>query len=62
MSPEQRDRFARVSEVAELELDGVAGWDFWKEANQKAGLFREDRAGPVSRGWARSPGRSPGGG
>ena len=30
--------FARVSEVAELEIDAVAGGDFWKQANQQAGL------------------------
>lgn len=30
--------FARVSEVAELEIDAVAGGQFWKEANQEAGL------------------------
>lgn len=30
--------FARVSEVAELEIDAVAGGDFWKKANQQAGL------------------------
>jgi alkylhydroperoxidase family enzyme len=31
--------FARVSEVAELEIDAVAGGDFWREANKKAGLI-----------------------
>lgn len=30
--------FARVSEVAELEIDAIAGGDFWKKANQQAGL------------------------
>lgn len=30
--------FARVSEVAELELDGIAGGAFWKKANEQAGL------------------------
>lgn len=30
--------FARVSEVAELEVDAVLGGEFWKKANQDAGL------------------------
>ena len=30
--------FVRVSEVAELEIDAVMGGDFWKKANEKAGL------------------------
>jgi alkylhydroperoxidase family enzyme len=30
--------FARVSEVAELELDAIAGGAFWKQANDQAGL------------------------
>lgn len=30
--------FARVSEVAELEIDAIGGGDFWKKANEKAGL------------------------
>ncbi len=30
--------FARVSEVAELEIDAVDGGSFWKDANKKAGL------------------------
>lgn len=33
--------FARVSEVAELEIDAVLGGDFWKQANQEAGLISE---------------------
>jgi alkylhydroperoxidase family enzyme len=32
--------FARVSEVAELEIDAVAGGDFWKKANEQAGLAK----------------------
>lgn len=30
--------FARVSEVAELELDAVIGGDFWKKANETQGV------------------------
>ena len=30
--------FVRVSEVAELEVDAVLGGEFWKKANQDAGL------------------------
>lgn len=30
--------FVRVSEVAELEIDVIVGGDFWKKANQEAGL------------------------
>lgn len=30
--------FARVSEVAELEIDAIGGGEFWKKANEKAGL------------------------
>ncbi len=30
--------FVRVSEVAEIEIDAVLGGDFWKKANQDAGL------------------------
>jgi alkylhydroperoxidase family enzyme len=30
--------FARISEVAELEIDAVLGGEFWKQANQDAGL------------------------
>ena len=30
--------FVRVSEVAELEIDAIIGGDFWKKANQAAGL------------------------
>ena len=30
--------FVRVSEVAELEIDAVLGGEFWKKANQEAGL------------------------
>jgi alkylhydroperoxidase family enzyme len=33
--------FARVSEVAELEIDAVLGGDFWKKANDAAGLSNE---------------------
>ena len=33
--------FARVSEVAELEIDAIGGGEFWKKANQKAGLGGE---------------------
>jgi len=32
--------FVRVSEVAELEVDAVMGGDFWKQANEKAGLLK----------------------
>ena len=31
--------FTRVSEVAELEIDAVAGGDVWKKSNEKAGLL-----------------------
>lgn len=31
--------FARVSEVAELEIDGISGGAFWKKANEKAGML-----------------------
>lgn len=31
--------FVRVSEAAELEIDAVLGGDFWKQANQEAGLI-----------------------
>ncbi|NLR72770.1 carboxymuconolactone decarboxylase family protein [Novosphingobium sp. ERN07] len=34
--------FARVSEVAELELDMVMGGDFWKSANAAAGVVHEE--------------------
>jgi alkylhydroperoxidase family enzyme len=30
--------FARVSEVAELEIDAIGGADFWRDANRQAGL------------------------
>jgi alkylhydroperoxidase family enzyme len=30
--------FVRVSEVAELEIDVIVGGDFWRQANQQAGL------------------------
>jgi hypothetical protein len=30
--------FVRVSEVAELEVDAVLGGEFWKKANDEAGL------------------------
>lgn len=30
--------FVRVSEVAELEIDGIVGGEFWRKANQQAGL------------------------
>ncbi|MCK9540798.1 MAG: hypothetical protein M0R03_02055 [Novosphingobium sp.] len=33
--------FVRVSEVAELEVDMIVGGDFWKKANQAAGLVRD---------------------
>lgn len=33
--------FARVSEVAELELDVVMGSDFWKAANAAAGVLKD---------------------
>jgi alkylhydroperoxidase family enzyme len=32
--------FARVSEVAELEIDAIAGGDFWKKANEQAGVLK----------------------
>jgi alkylhydroperoxidase family enzyme len=32
--------FVRVSEVGELEIDAVAGGEFWKKANEKAGLLQ----------------------
>jgi len=32
--------FVRVSEVAELELDVVIGGDFWKKANEGAGVLK----------------------
>ena len=31
--------FARVSEVAELEIDAIAGGEFWKKANREAGVI-----------------------
>ncbi|MBB4615473.1 carboxymuconolactone decarboxylase family protein [Novosphingobium taihuense] len=34
--------FARVSEVAELELDMVMGGDFWKSANAASGVVHEE--------------------
>lgn len=34
--------FVRVSEVAELEIDVIVGGDFWKKANQSAGLVEGD--------------------
>jgi alkylhydroperoxidase family enzyme len=33
--------FVRVSEVAELEIDAVLGGDFWKKANEAAGLSKD---------------------
>ncbi len=33
--------FVRVSEVAELEIDAVLGGEFWKKANQDAGLSND---------------------
>ena len=33
--------FVRVSEVAELEIDAVLGGDFWKKANEAAGLSND---------------------
>lgn len=33
--------FVRVSEVAELEIDDVLGGEFWKKANQEAGLLSD---------------------
>jgi len=33
--------FVRVSEVAELEIDMIVGGDFWKKANQAAGLVED---------------------
>ncbi|MBV9842589.1 MAG: carboxymuconolactone decarboxylase family protein [Sphingomonadaceae bacterium] len=30
--------FARISEVAELEIDAIGGGEFWRDANKKAGL------------------------
>ncbi|MBV9510692.1 MAG: carboxymuconolactone decarboxylase family protein [Caulobacteraceae bacterium] len=33
--------FARVSEVAELEIDSVAGGDFWKRTNEQAGVLKD---------------------
>jgi alkylhydroperoxidase family enzyme len=32
--------FVRVSEVAELEIDAIAGGDFWRNANAKAGVLQ----------------------
>jgi alkylhydroperoxidase family enzyme len=34
--------FARVSEVAELEIDAVAGGEFWSKANMQGGALAED--------------------
>ena len=33
--------FVRVSEVAELEIDAVLGGEFWKKANEDAGLTND---------------------
>jgi alkylhydroperoxidase family enzyme len=33
--------FVRISEVAELEIDVIIGGDFWKKANESAGLAGE---------------------
>ena len=33
--------FVRVSEVAELEIDVIIGGDFWKKANEAAGLGKD---------------------
>lgn len=33
--------FVRVSEVAELEIDVIIGGDFWKKANETAGLAKD---------------------
>jgi alkylhydroperoxidase family enzyme len=33
--------FVRVSEVAELEIDAVLGGEFWKKANDEAGLSKD---------------------
>ncbi len=33
--------FVRLSEVAELEIDAVLGGEFWKKANQDAGLSND---------------------
>jgi len=33
--------FVRVSEVAELEIDAVAGGEFWRKANANAGVLQE---------------------
>ena len=35
--------FARVSEVAELEIDAIGGGEFWKKANEKAGLTEQGK-------------------